>query len=200
MKRAAALFLALVLLPQLAIPAGVSSTFVQLVDTGRFKLWRPLRVDVSTSIASTDPRIGGQTIASGDWVNKPMNCQGASEVTLYYWEYGTGSGAVKVWECLQTVGSPGAYPGPFPSGSTSIAALAAVGVEDPASAPTPADPDPFCVEATQGVAVDGVNAGSGGDKVTISSSGFGLYLIEQDDCTGNCDGEVLFACEWEVPA
>lgn len=134
-----------------------------------------MRCDNSDAITGTDSPTNGETCEAGDW-SLPMGCFGRPNLTIIYMEYGAGAGTVKVWNCLD---SPG---------------FGKSGEQPPGEAPTPSDPDSFCIDITAGSAVtlDGLIGGV--QLYTLTGSALGEIIVEMDVCTGDCDGTVLGTC------
>lgn len=146
------------------------------VDTGPSYVYRQLvRCDNSASIAGTSDS-GGETCESGDW-SLPLDCRGAKDVTLYFYEYGAGSGEAKLWDCIQ---------------STGFDTFAAA--EDPTAAPSAADPDPLCVDVTAGAGVTVIGTTAGVQRVTFENLNPAYLVGEIQDCTGNCDSTLAVSC------
>jgi len=134
------------------------------------------RCDNSGSLAGTSGPIGGVTCASGTWF-AAVDARGAVLAGLTVIEYGDGSGAWSLWDCIDPPGSDGTLAGVSPPG-----------VEDPASAPTPADPDPLCTKIN--LDPDGAEVVLNGvlpRELHFSDRTFHYLIIRTDTCTGNCD-------------
>ena len=169
------------------VAARITATFYQTLNSGRVKQWQAVRCDNSASIAGPDSPTSGETCESGDW-SSAMDCRGAERVSVYYSEYGAGSGVVKLWDCLAPVGIVGAHRPGFPTIST----VAEPGIEAPGGSPSASDPDPLCTELTMGLTLDGTTL----KKINFASSAFNFLVTEVDDCTGNCDGNVVVQCDY----
>jgi len=170
--------------------SNITASFFQTINSGRVKQWQAMRCDNSASIAGADSPTSGETCESGDW-SPSMDCRGAARVSVYYHEYGTGSGQVKLWDCLAPVGIRGQH---RPEVAV-ISTVAAPGIEDPAGTASPSDPDPLCVEITAGSTLDGAATAK---KLNFVSGGYNYIVAEYDTCTNNCDGTVVVQCEYDA--
>lgn len=137
------------------------------------------RCDNSGSIAGTSGPIGGITCTSGSWFDA-VDARGALNVTVRIHEYGTGSGAWSVYDCMDPPGSGG-----------TIAGIDPPGTEDPANTPSPADPDPLCTkinydQAGAEILMNGVLP----HKLNLSAQTFDYIVVRTDTCTGNCDATI----------
>ena len=157
-----------------------------LISTETFKEFQLFRCDNSASIAGIGDS-GGVICESGDW-SSAVDCRGFTQVTLHYFEYGAGSGRVRLWNCVDPVGSPTTKNSPL------IAGVTIPGVEDPSSAPSAADPDPLCVDLVAGAGATVIGTVAGTQQLTISDVGLNYLVGEIDDCTGNCDGTFHVSC------
>ncbi len=145
------------------------------------------RCDNSNSIPGTDA-FGGETCAAGDWW-PAVDAHGAKVVTLSGKEYGTGAGQWSLFNCEDPVGS----------GTNELPTVSRPGIEDPNSAPTPADPDPLCtrinVDASGAtIPLDGV----GTQEIHFSGQGrtFAHLVVRTDVCTGECDASLALEVAW----
>lgn len=173
-----------------AVAAKITASFTQIINSGRVKQWQAFRCDNSASIAGPDSPTSGETCESGDW-SPSMDCRGAARVSVYYHEYGAGSGQVKLWDCLAPVGTRGMQRPEVPVIST----LAEPGTEDPSGSASASDPDPLCIELTSGSTLDG---GATAKKLNFASGAYNFLVGEYDTCTGNCDGTVVVQCEYDA--
>lgn len=182
--------LALALPPWLAMPSLTSTSMRSVPGTttpvGRYVLVR-YRCDNSGALTGDGP-VGGETCAAGNWWPAVLG-YGARAVTLSGLEYGTGSGEWSLWNCQDPVGSG---PGELPT-------VSAPGFEDPASAPTPGDPDPLCTR----INVDAAGLAlplNGTSTQEIHFSGqartFSHLVVRTDACTGNCDASLALVLVW----
>jgi len=134
------------------------------------------RCDPSGSLAGTSGPVGGDACASGTWFDA-VDARGAVLAGLTVHEYGTGSGAWSLWDCIDPAGSDGTLSG-----------VSAPGVEDPASTPTPSDPDPLCTKINYDP--DGAEVIANGvlpHELHFSDRSFNYLIVRTDTCTGNCD-------------
>jgi hypothetical protein len=144
-----------------------------------------IRCDVSSSIAG-DSAIGGETCVSGDW-SRAIDCRGATNISMMFFEYGTGSAQAYVWNCLSVPGGPPAAP--------STAGGTVPGTEAPGGTPGPTDPDPLCVELAAAANVLDFDGLAGGTQM-INEGETKLHFIvgEIEDCTNNCDSTLVVSC------
>lgn len=144
-----------------------------------------IRCDEVPSITTSGP-LGGESCESGDW-SVPIDCRGFSNVNISYYEYGTGSGEAKLWNCksIQTKTEQGTAS----DGSTNP------GVVDPTGGPTsPADPDPLCVDLTASAGVTLLGTAAANIFLNLSGQSLGFLIGEIEDCTGNCDSTLIVSC------
>lgn len=176
-------FAALVLL---ALPLSAAQLTESFKRTGRAPSGgiqvQVLRLDVSGGITDTDAGIGGETgsISDGDW-STAVDCSGLTRLAVGFWEYGTGTAELHVWNCFDSFG------------------FSAAGVEDPNSNPDPNDPDPLCVDLT-------IGGSPAGPPVTIIGTTAGVQfwapppfllnkiVFEIRDCDGECDATAVLQC------
>lgn len=156
------------------------------VTPGHYSITQ-FRCDNSGSLAGTSGPIGGVTCTSGSWFDA-VDARGALVGSLSVYEYGTGSGSWSIWNCVRPAGS---------SGDDAIPGVALPGVEDPASAPSPSDPDPLCVK----VNIDNAGAevpinGLLPHEVHFNNRTFDYLVVRTDTCTGNCDASLEVQVRW----
>lgn len=134
------------------------------------------RCDNSGSLTATPVPADGVTCESGDW-SKAVDARGYSQVTINMYEYGTGSADVKLWNCINPLGSTNYNPR-----GGDISGVDVPGIEDPSGLPTASDPDPMCFDLTNATTVDGSTT-----SVTFTDQGLSYLVGEINTCTGNCD-------------
>lgn len=160
--------------------AQLTDSYLDLGGTQHSKSIMAIRCDNSAAIAGTTG-IGGETCESGDW-SRALDCQDAQHLTVQFFEYGTGSAQLFVWNCQKIAGSTSA-------GGTSP------GEEAPASAPSAADPDPLCYELTTPAGIADFDGLAAGDTfLHLSGNQFHHVIAEIENCTSDCDSTVILSC------
>ena len=173
MKRWTILIVGVLLLaPSLALAAAeqLTNTYLQISNTSEVQNLQLIRCVAG---GGDDTPAGGEDCEAGDW-SKPVDARNFNYVTLQYQEYSAaGSSTAKLWSCEYMPGGTTSEGGSVP------------GLEDPASAPTAADPDPICVslDDAAGATVDGLTTGNQG--FTLEGK-FGFIIGEIHACS-SCD-------------
>ena len=176
------LALALAVFPSVAWAqaAQLENSYQEDMNTSLRHSAQLIRCDVSLGIATQDTPRGGETCESGDW-SLPLDCREMTTLRVEYYEYGTGDGVAKIWNCQNPVG-------------VGTGTIAAVGTEAPGGAPSASDPDPLCVDitASAGVTLDGLSTGT--IFLNVSDQNLEYIIGEIETCTGNCDSTLLASC------
>jgi len=180
-------FLLALLLPAGTFAAQLTDSFYKIVNTSNYRQFQLIRCDISGDTPGLNAAVGGETCASGDH-SRPVSCKGFANMSAYFFEYGTGSGEAKIWNCITPVGAAGS---PTDRRGT-ISTVSGVGVEAPAGTPTGADPDPFCTDLTLGASVtlDGVTT----TIFSLSNTTLDTIVGEIQTCTANCDSTLVITC------
>ncbi len=134
--------------------------------TWRFRDAQLIRCD--DSLALTD---SAGACSAGDW-SDVLDCRGMTTMTAMFHVY-SGTAEARIWNCANSEG------------------FSLPGVEDPASAPTSADPDPLCSDLTAGAGVTMEGSAVtlfGRDELALS------YLIGEIQACTNCDATLSIAC------
>lgn len=170
----------MMLVPSLGLAAQQTTSFKTIEDKSDYKEYQMFRCDESGSITGGgSDAIGSSTCASADW-SRPVDCRGFTHLTAHYFEYGDGSGELKVWDCSTS------------KGFLDIELEGAT--EAPVTTPTAADPKPFCTDITAGAGVTMIGTTAGVQRMDLSGLNLGFVVYELQDCTGNCDGTALLKC------
>ena len=160
-----------------ALAAQITTSWQGLRGKAQYQEIQMLRCDVSGGLTDTDPQIGGEACATNDW-SQAVDARWATAMTLYVFEYGTGSIDVTLWDCIDPT-QPGAITG-----------VGLPGVETPGATPGPSDPDPLCVDLTAGAGVTIIGTSAGTQKFSLWDERFNHLVARIDDCTANCDAMI----------
>lgn len=178
-------FLLALLLPSVSLGAQLVDSFYKIVNTSNYRQFQLIRCDISGDTPGLNAAVGGETCASGDH-SRPVSCKGFANLTAYFFEYGTGSGVAKIWNCITPVGTAGS-----PTDRKGIiSTLGGVGVEAPGGTPTGADPDPLCNDLTSAVTLNGTSL----RQFSISNTTLDTIVGEIETCTANCDSTLVITC------
>lgn len=176
----------LLMVPLIIWGAQKTDSFYRSDTTPEFADFQIVRFDISDSVvgsAGAGVGVTGETAASsGDWTNC-VDARGYTQISLYCFEYGSGSVDWKWWDCIEPVGSP--TPRSNRSGTFTNSTI--VGAEAPVTAPSAAEPTPFCVDITSGAGVTIDCTTSGVQKFVPARQPFGWICGEANTVSGNAD-------------
>lgn len=166
-----------------AAAGQLTTSFEQRANSDAHFEVQLIRCDNSAAIAGSGP-VGGETCESGDW-SRVVDARGYTNVSIGFFEYGGGSGAAKLWNCMSVPGGPPAAP--------STVGGSVPGTEAPGEAPSAADPDPLCVSLDDAAGVSIVGTAATVQSLNISDQVLHFLVGEIDDCTGECDSTLFLS-------
>jgi hypothetical protein len=184
------LVVGIILMASLALAASqkTDSFYIYPNQPKGTALYQMFRLDISDGITASDPndeRVAGETsITNGDW-SQCVDARSYRKAKAIVHEYGTGSVVYKIWNLISPVGADDVET----NTNGTISGVDVAGVEDPSTAPTPSDPDPFATDLT---AVSGVTLeGNDLTEFSIANQPLGIICFEVDLCVTNCDSSAM---------